>query len=209
MTVVASKSVIVTAGDTPNPLIQFTTGEGAPGRLKVMDDFLATTAAQMASTTSSLDMCRIPTNAKVKAVFMYLGGVDSNGTGAAVFDINLRFSTSATDGTPPALAGLIPTSALTGLTTTVAAYSSPNILFGQITASNSGAVNANANVTYQTGGAFTPAMRDIPLWSIFGFTNSQSVAQDPGGFFQFYLRVSTAANTGAAATVGIMTEYVL
>lgn len=208
MTVVASKSTNVTALDT-QPLVPLTAGEGAAGALISQVDSITTTAAQMASIGSTLRLCRIPSNAKIKQVILNLGGVDTNATALAVFDFNLAFSDSAFDGTQQALQGLIPKAANDGTTTTVALYSTPNLLFGQVTASNSGAKQLQQDITFDAQGSFTAAFQNTPLWSMFGFTNSQGVAQDPGGFFDVLCYLSTAAATGAAAIVSIEVRYVI
>jgi len=186
------------------PLVPLTEGEGAPARLKQIDDFITTVAADGVGSTYRL--ARFPVEAKVKTVKAYIGDVDSNASATWTGDYNVSFSDSTIDGTNPNLQGLIPKSTNNGTTTTVAAYSSPNNLFGTHAASNSGAVQASVDITY--GGAYLPANKQTPLWSYFGFTNNAGVAQSPGGFFDILIYVSAAAATGHAGNLGVQVDYV-
>jgi hypothetical protein len=114
------------------------------------------------------------------------------------------------DNTQPALQGTIPTSANTGAVTTVAAYSSPNKIFGNVLAGNAGAATYNKDVTFNAGATTYPfSIRDDDVWDVFGFTNNQGYAQDPGGFFDFLLYISAVASTAAAGLVGIEVLYVV
>lgn len=185
------------------PVIINTTGEGAPGALMSQSDTVTTTTS--GGVGSTYRMARIPTTAKIKHVFAYVGDVDSNAIATWKGDFNMAFSDATNDGTPPSLQGLIPTSSNNGTTTTVASYSSPNILFGQITAANSGAVTYK-EITFN--GTFTPANANDDLWDVFGFANNQGVPQDPGGFFDLLVYVSTAAATAHAGVLGVEIEYV-
>jgi len=209
MTVEHLDSSVLTTLDA-QPISVPTAGEGAPGLLRVVTDYIKPTAAGMASIGSTYRLCRIPVYAKIKSVVIDLGAVDTNASAAAVFDINLAFSDSAYDGTQVALQNLIPTTALTGATTSIATYSTPNIIFGTIAAKNSGVKSLGNEVVF--GGSDTawfPAGRELPLWDFFGFVNSQGTAQDPGGFFDLLLYLSTAAGTGASDYIGARVSYVV
>lgn len=204
------ESAQLVALDVP-PVSVPSMGEGAAFHVKSNDDSIAPTAANVQFSTYTVGP-RIPTNAKIKSVKVYCKGVDSNATAAAAFDINLQFSDAplggiaagqpVNDGTTYANAGTIPTSALTGATTTITAYSSPNKMFGSsvVLMNNSGAYKLT-DVTYAN--TFTFAMRDLPIWDALGFT------QDPGGFFQFFLVEETASSTAAAGTIGMIVDYAL
>ena len=212
MTLNAAGDILESAGlinlNVPPVLIP-TSGEGASARLFSNEDIIFPTAANVQFSTYTLGP-RIPTNAKLKKLESYVKGVDSNATAAVAMDINLIFSDAplggiaagmpVNDGTPASYAGQIPTSALTGAVTTTTAYASPNKMFGtsQVLVANSGAYKLT-DLTY--AGTFTPAMSQLPLWDALGFT------QDPGGFFNFFLVIETAASTAAAGTIMLRATY--
>ncbi len=214
MTLTAAGDILESAGlinlDVP-PVLVPRSGEGAPARLFSNEDIISPTSANVGSSTYTLGP-RIPTNAKVKKVTCYMKGVDSNATAAVAMDVNVIFSDAplggiaagmpVNDGTTLANAGQIPTSALTGAITTITAYASANKLFGaaQVLVNNSGAYKVT-DITY--AGTFTPAMSLLPLWDALGFT------VDPGGYFNFFLVVTTASSTAAAGTIMLRVEYAI
>lgn len=204
MTVENLKSTAITNLDA-SPVTPNTRGAGAAAYGYQIDDTIAATASGLGSATSTYKLCRIPVNAKVKNLELAVNtGLDTNGSPALVFDLNMIFSDSTTDGTQAALQGLIPTSANTGATTTVASYSSPNLLFGQTTGTQAKTtfVKAKTSVLFNgVGSNYAITFPQTELWSLFGFTNPYSVAMDPGGFFDLLMYVSTGAATGAAGTI--------
>ena len=192
------------------PLSVPTAGEGAPGITRVVTDYIKPTVSGMGSVGSTYRLARFPVYAKIKSVIIDVGAVDTNASATAVFDINVAFSDSAYDGTQVALQGLIPTNALTGATTTIGTYSAPNKTFGTIAAKNSGVKSpANEVVFGGTNTGWFPAGRDLPLWDFYGFVNSQGTAQDPSGFFDILLYLSTAAATAASDYIGVRVTYVV
>ena len=212
MTLTAAGDILESAtliGLNVPPVLVPTTGEGAANKLYQNEDYLSPTSANVQYSTYTLGP-RIPTNAKIKKVQLYGKGIDSNATAAVAVDINLIFSDAplggiaaglpVNDGTTYANAGTIPTSALTGATTTITAYSSPNKMFGSsvVAVANSGAYKLQ-EITHAN--SFTFAMRQLPLWDALGFT------VDPGGFFNFFVVVETASSTAAAGTLGIIVDY--
>ena len=191
------------------PIQMLTAGEGASGVLKCQTDTVAFTSSGVTQAASTYRLCRIPTAAKIKQVIFDAGEGDTNATAALTWDINLAFSDSTLDGTQVALQSLIPTSALTGATTTTALYSSPNKIFGNVAQGNTAAI-ARKDVTFN--GSLTNWLYNgvnLPLWNFFGFTNSQGHAQDPGGFFDFLVYVAHLASTPAAGNLAITCYYVL
>ncbi len=200
------------AGLDAQPLTDVTTGEGGPGMLRVLTDYVSVTASGMGSVGSNYRLARFPTYAKIKDLIIDLGaGIDTNAAATASFDINVAFSDSPIlDGTPQALVGTIPTSALNGTVTTPAAYSTPNKLFGSLVAANAGAASFGNRVTFNgtlAGWQFNG--REVPLWSFFNFVNAQGIPSDPGGFFDIFLRVGVVAATPAAGNIGVKLEYVV
>jgi hypothetical protein len=196
--------------DVP-PISIPTSGEGGAHRLHSNEDIISPTAANVQFSTYTMGP-RIPTNAKLKKLELYGKGIDSNATAAVAMDINLIFSDAplggiaagqpVNDGTPSSLAGQIPTSALTGSVTTITAYSSPNKMFGSsfVPVANNGAYKLT-DITFQN--TFTVAMSQLPLWDALGWTS------DPGGFFNFFLVIETAANTAAAGTLMMKASYAI
>lgn len=237
------------------PALGVTTGEGAAGCLRVVDDYakIAATSSPITQAGGSIRMCRIPTNAKVKSVVLAETAIlDTHDTDTLVFDLNMAFSDAPQfgqdDGTQPALGGQCPTTvgnATTVIdiaaapgslpqtdlgaytTTTAPTYTNPNILFGQWTpvytaitglteylANGVNAQNTGANPTNGADVAGPLLMLEggtmMPLYQIFGFSNnSKSLFQDPGGFFDLVLYVSTAATTAAAGYIYGKISYVV
>ena len=200
------------------PIQMLSAGEGAPGRLFQVDDYIAATSSGMTQTGSTYRLCRFPTAAKIKSVIIDLGVLDTGGAGA-VFDINVAFSDSLFDGTQQAYTannGLtaltstcIPTTAKTGAVTSITSYTAPNKLFGTLTVGNNTAKLNNEVLFNGTLASWWPGGRDLPLWEFFGFTNAQGYPADPGGFFDLLLYLSTQATTPAAAYIAAKVSYVL
>lgn len=189
---------------TPN-----SAGQGAAAKYAVVDDVCAATAVGVGTLASTYKLVRIPTGAIPKAVTIATDVALDTGTHALVFDINLIFSDSTIDGTPTALQGLIPTTANTGATTTIASYSSPNIIFG--TSNNTSASVALAPTNVILGGSRTnyPMVNLLqqPLWQTFGFVDGRGNPCDPGGYFDLMLYVSTIAGTGHLGNIWGKVDY--
>src|ERR1700752_2916573 len=100
----ALKSNTVTNLDA-TPVIIATAGEGQPGYVMSASDYASPTSSN--ASTSSDRLCPIPTTAKVKKVWFYTKGIDSNASQTATFDINIAFSDATNDGTPSGLQALI------------------------------------------------------------------------------------------------------
>ena len=193
------------------PYVPQSAGQGATDMLQIQDDAVAATATGLGTAKSSYRLCRIPTNAKIKSALVATDVALDTGTHALVFDINLAFSDSTIDGTQAALQGLIPTTANTGATTTLASYSSPNKMFG--TVNNGSAANplARTDVTFNgTNANYGFAIMTLePLWQLFGFVDGRGNPMDPGGYFDMYLVNSTVAGTGAAGNIYGRFEFVV
>ena len=196
------------------PIVVGTTGEGASGHLKIQSDNLSPTLS--AAIWSSYRLARFPTNAKIKHVWAYLTGLESNtATGAGIYDFNVAFSDSTTDGTPAVLQGTIPSNKFdgtayaltaTGYVTSYASTGTGNKMFGSSIAQlNSSA--QNLEMTFKN--TFIPSMREDDMWNILGFTTSQGLANDPGGFFDILVVVAAAASTAALGKIGVEVDYVL
>src|ERR1700682_1631522 len=92
------KSLSITNLDNV-PVIPNTIGEGAPGYLWNVNDYVSPVSAD--DTTSTYRLCRFPTNAKVKKLWIY-STIATAGAG----DIDIAFSDSTSDGTQQSLATL-------------------------------------------------------------------------------------------------------
>lgn len=224
MTVEILKSAVITNLDA-QPIVVATSGEGAFGSINGQTDNVAHTSAFGSATGNASRQCRFPVTAKVKHVYVYGKGLDSNATAAMAIDINVAFSDSTTDGTPIGGQALIPAAAFTGAVTSLAAYSSPNKLFGSayVAEANAGAVKYT-EVTYLN--TFTPVMANAPMWANLGGTGNASAApfaagggfaqqggsnqiDNPGGYFDLLLVVQATASTAATGTLGTEVDYVI
>jgi len=204
------KSTSITNLDA-TPYIQNTTGEGAPGYQRVVDDYVAVTSAGIATIASYYKVVRVPASAKVKSVVVAESTeLDTHNADTLVFDVNWIWSDSTIDGTPGGVQGLIPQRANTGTTTSIASYTTPNLIYGQITPVYNAVygptdVVFNGSRTYypfvNTDGSADPGLTTSPLWDLFGFSYDQ-------GFFDLMLYVSTAASTGAAGYLYVRVSYV-
>ena len=174
------KTPSITAYDT-RPLVGVSTGQGSPGTLRSVNDHVGATAAT--SIGSTYRICRIPTNAVVKHVFLHNGLAT-----AGAVDIDVAHSDSLTDGTPSVLAGTIPQ------------YAGPadNKLFG---AAVSVAAAQNIEVTFS--GSYTTTNQNTPLWSVLVSGGVTTFSADPGGFFDILLKVTTAFTAGIDLAVEV------
>lgn len=204
----AAKSLSITGLDA-TPYTPQSAGQGARGTLKVQDDVVAATATGLQTAKSSYRLCRVPTNAIFKSVVIATDVALDSGTHALSFDINLAFSDSTIDGTPAAVQGLIPTTANTGATTTLAAYASPNIMFGASNNTSASVKLARTDVTFNGTLATYPmaVITTQPIWQAFGFVDGRSNPSDPGGFFDLFLVNGIVAGTGAAGNIYGRIEY--
>jgi hypothetical protein len=194
----------------PTPILTPTSGEGSPGYEKGNNDWVAVTSA--AAANDFYRLCRFPWEAKVKHVWSYGKGIDTNATDAATFDVNVAFSDSISDGSPSSVLGFIPDNTLNGVshgyTVGTGYLGTPNKMFGS-------AVKLNANegaALWQDlvfSNTFTPAMSLIPLWENFGFVTATGLAQSPGGLADLLLMQVATGTTAAAGVINIEVDFVL
>jgi len=213
------KSNTVTNLDA-TPVIVATAGEGTPGVLKAQSDTIAPTSAVAQFATYRLS--RFPTDAKVKHVWCYTSGLEAQTTATASLDINVSFSDSTVDGTQAILQATLPsnkhdgTSLLfqgtTGYSTGYTNSGTGNKLFGDALLQGVKGIVKYQEVTFLNTTAtagFFPANREDNLWNVFGFTNSQGTAQDPGGAFDIFVVVAAALTTAAAGIIGVEVDFVV
>jgi len=174
------KSASITNLDA-SPVVANTIGEGAPGPEIVINDSVVTVSGD--DTTSTYRLCRFPTNAKVKDLKIF-SAIATAGSA----DIDIAFSDSTTDGTPQSLASLAnPVVQLTGPV--------DNKLFGAAQ-SLVATVAAGPIIPNAFKGTFTPAMQNIPMWQNLVTLGATQFTADPGGFFDIYVKITTAITTG-------------
>lgn len=204
-----NKSLAITNLDTI-PYIPNSAGQGAVGFSKTVDGICAATATGIGTLASTYKLCRIPTGAIIKSVTIATDVALDTGTHALVMDLNLIFSDSTIDGTPANVQGLIPTTANTGATTTIAAYSSPNKIFGSINNTSASVAFSPTDVVFNGSRTNYPfaALTQDPVWQTFGFVDGRGNPADPNGYFDLMAYVSTAAGTGAAGNIYGRVTYV-
>lgn len=174
----ALKSTPITNLDTI-PVVQNTSGQGAPGVLRGADGFVTAVAADAAGSTYRL--VRVPTNAKIKSVFL-----ESEAQGAGKINLSVYYSDSTVDGTQPANQGVIVPS--TG---------------NQFFASDVDLASAVATDATNQSGNYTLDKRTKELWDALGLTSN------PGGFFDIVAVVHTTAITTGTGKIGIRVNYVV
>jgi hypothetical protein len=167
------KSLSITNLDA-SPIVANTVGEGAPGVMREVSDFVTTVSSD--DTTSTYRLCRFPTTAKVKTVKIF-SKIASAGSG----DIDVAFSDSTTDGTPSSLTGVVQ---VTG--------PADNKLFGAAQS----LVLAGVNTDFTFKGTYLPAMQNIPMWNNLVGLGATQFTADPGGFFDLYVVITTTITTG-------------
>lgn len=157
-------------------------GAGAAGWLVDHSDYVAMTAAGLASTSSTYKMVRLPSSCTIKLGRLFTkSGLDSS-TGLAI-DLGAYYSDDTNDGTPYSLQGT-----LISATCFVS-----NVAFGQSSAGSN--IDALSNLD--------ASLRNSQLWQQVG------LASDPGGYIDVVLAVHTiASGTAAAGNVVLNIETV-
>lgn len=199
------------------PIVPNSAAQGAAGRSYITVDQVACAAVPLQSTKSFYRLIRFPTGAIIQNLEIATDAALDTGTHVLAFDLNVAWSDSTKDGTPVAFLptsateAVIPTTLNDGsTTTTIAAYASPNKLFGTINNTSASAAYGPTNVLFN-GVTATYTMLKItqqPLWQTFGFVDGRGNPADPGGYFDLIAYVSTAANTGAAGNLWARLTYV-
>lgn len=193
------------------PIIANNSTSGAPGHTISVDDFCSATAAGLNTAGSFYKVLRVPSHAFIESVALFTDAApDAASAKTVAFDVSWIFSDSTDDGTPSFLQGLIPTSANTGGTTSIASYSSPNKMFGTVIETSNTLPYGPIDVTFNgLGGnySFTGGFLSQPLFQLLGFTDGRGQPSDPGGYFDLLVYVATAATTGAAANIYARVRY--
>jgi hypothetical protein len=173
------KSLSITNLDSI-PVIPNTIGEGAPGVLKVINDYVSPVTSD--DNTSTYRLCRFPSNAKVKALWIY----STIATGGAA-DIDVAWSDSPNDNSQAGFNVLANPAVLI-------TAGADNKLFGA--AVPIFVAGGTGPVEFTFKGTFTPPMCNIPMWSNLVSLGATQFTADPGGFFDILLKVTTTITTG-------------
>jgi hypothetical protein len=214
------KSLSITNSDAI-PQVPNSAAQGAVARYVVVDDQVACAATPLQSAKSFYRLIRVPTQAIIKSFVIATDAALDTGSHALVMDFNVAWA----DGTTPNLCptqfqlaslglaateAVIPTTANDGTTTTtIAAYSAPNLLFGQVTMAPTSIALAPIEKMLN-GVTATYTMLKItqqPLWQTLGFVDGRGNPVDPGGYFDIIAYVSTGAGTGGAGNLYAKLAY--
>lgn len=168
------KSVPITNLDA-TPAVANTAGEGGPAMLKTIDGYC--TAVASSSVDATYQMVRVPSNCKVKSVYL-----ESAAQGAGAFDIGTYYATDGEGGQPTAL---------------LAAAAISRALFASAVDCSSA---VSTDVTNESG-TYTLDKRTMPLWQASGLTS------DPGGYFDIVATVTTTAVTTGTGKFGLRVNF--
>lgn len=188
------KSTPITNFDSTPPLQQ-NAGIGAPGDMQLVDGNAAVTGTN-SSAGSTYQLCRLPANAIVKSVKLWLDAAGTTITGHC----GLTFSTSPTDGTvsgnQPATFGGAPVYA-----NTIAAGSASS---AQSWFTNALALAAVVSPTEESTQATNHlgAQRQKTLWENMG------LSVPPAGY-DFDITFTLSSTAGSAAVINAAVEYVI
>ncbi len=169
------KSTPVTNADAV-PVVPNTAGTGGPAPLKVVSSG-SVVAIAASSADATYQFVRVPSNAKVKALFF-----ESGAQAAGTMDIGVYYATDGVIGKPAAL---------------LAAAAIDQDFFASLVAVT--ALSQPTNVINESG-TNTPAKQNQPLWQALGLTT------DPGGNFDICGTVVTPITTGTGA-MGLTAFY--
>lgn len=174
MAVVHVKSAQITNLDA-SPIVPLTAGEGGPAKLKVIDGYATLTAS--ATIDSTIQLVRVPSNAKIKKVFFETAAQTSG-----ALDIGVYY---ATDGQGQKPAVLLASNAIDQDFFASAVVVTGTVAITDVT---------NESLTY------TADKRVQPIWQAAGLTS------DPGGSIDICATITTNTTT-AAAVMGLTVFY--
>lgn len=170
------KATGITNADA-SPAVANTAGEvGGAAPLKVVSSG-SVVAVASSSTDATYQFCRVPSNAKIQAMFF-----ESAAQGAGTIDIGAYYATDGLGGKPTSL---------------LAAAAIDQDFFATAVAVTS--LSQPTNVINESG-TNTPAKRVQPLWQALGLTS------DPGGNIDIVGTVVTAITTGTGS-MGMTVMY--
>jgi hypothetical protein len=195
MAVVITKSPSIINLDA-SPIVAMPTGEASPGFRRVINDNLTANVGD--SIASIYRVVRVPTNAKIKKLLLNYPTAST----AGATDIGVAFSDSLTDGTQAQFSTLAnPMVQITGPV--------DNKLFAAAFALTSARNQLDILLAglNTTGGIFTLAHMNLPLWQVLVNLGCTQFTADPGGFFDIAAKLTTAL-TVTAGLFALECDYV-
>lgn len=168
------KTTVITNLDA-SPAVIATAGEGAPAPLRYVDGFATVLAS--GSVGATYQLCRVPSNAKIKSVYL-----ESEAQTAGKFDIGVFYATDGEGGRTTSLL--------------VAAAISAALFASAVDC----AAAVSTDVTNESG-TYTLDKRIQPLWQAAGLST------DPGGYFDIVASVITTAVTTGTGKIGLRVSY--
>lgn len=215
-TVTNVKGTNLTLLDATQPFLALTSGEGAKGYLKVVEDLLPWSTTMGSAAGNYGKLCRFPANAKVKSLEVYFDAIpDVNATQTLAIEFGVVFSDSTIDGTPAQYQGLIPTtvgigggSTTAGTTVSFATHTNANAVFGTWTLSGNDVNPGPTNIFYNGSRSNYPilTLTETPLVEIFNFLDGRGVAMENLGYFDLYAYVTNAYGTVPAAALNLFAK---
>jgi hypothetical protein len=185
MTADTVKSGSITNLDS-SPVVANTSGLSGPFLVKVARDYVAATAAGLASTSSVYKAVRLPSNCYVKKVSAVADAVmDSNASPTLALNVGAYYSDSTVDGTKAANQGV-----LISATAFISAAT-----FGKNIAASPLVVTSDGN--------WTAVKRQQLLWAALG------LSADPGGQIDVVVAVEAVAATAVAGNIDVAVEYAM
>ena len=172
------KSTSITNLDA-TPYVQNTSGEGAQGFLRVVNDYATPLAAD--ATGSTYQILRVRSNVKLKHLYF-----ESQAQGAGAIEVGLSYSDSTIDGTAPANQGAVINASLFATEFSIAS-----------------AVTQEDLLTMAGTAAWTSTLANEPLWQAAGLSS------DPGGCFDIVCTVNTSAITTGTGQIKLEAQFVI
>lgn len=184
MTTEILKSTLITHLDA-SPIVADTSGELAAAPLKVVQAIIAPTDGKTSGSTYL--MCRVPTTAKIKHIFV------GNSVVATDFDadVGIYYSDSTTDGTAKANQGIV-------LNTDLQDFFAVAVDF------DAAVLTTPKEVTFlNPAEGYTYSDTILPIWN----AANSGLTADPGGFFDIVL-TNTVTNS-VPGTIWMEVQYTM
>lgn len=207
-------SDLTVAANVKNPIGRMTSGEGAAGHVRIVEDIVSLPTTFFSATGNYARLCRIPSNAKIKRVQVQTDApVDAHATaGTAAFSLSVGWS-DADDHTPPSFQGTVPSKNKDG-TNVAIANANDNKLFGTVTAPAATAKVPLTDVTTNGDIPTTYSYAEViqkPLEAIFAFKSPLGADNHGIGFLDVIVESTATYATvpTTAANLMVKVEYVI
>ena len=161
------------------PYVQNTTGVGAQGFVRSVNDYATPLAAD--SVASTYRILRVRSNVKLKNLL-----IEYQAEGAGAIEVGLYYSDSTIDGTSPANQGVVINASLFATEFSIAS-----------------AVTQEDLLTMAGTAAWTSTLANEQLWQAAGLSS------DPGGCFDIVCTVNTSAITTGTGQIKLEAQFVI